>query len=138
VKVLAISLALASALVAFVALPALSTDEQPAAFEPVAPVASLMTGLGSGFSRVKDLAANTDEDRRLARLGAWSEVMAELSNINTLHGPDQAYRDMAADTRDIALELASTTRADTVGELQLAALIARLDVSCTTCHDADY
>jgi hypothetical protein len=130
------------ALLAFVALPVVCADAQlaqtPADFAPVADVTSLMTGLGTAFGKIKDLTANPEEDRRLPQLVAWSGLAAELSNINTLHGTEQPYRDMAVTTRDIALELAQAAQADTVDEGQLTSLVIQLDTSCSTCHDSDY
>ena len=52
-------------------------------------------------------------------------------------GLEPDIREMADSTRTIALELASAARADVVGEMQLATLMANLDTSCGTCHDAD-
>ncbi len=158
---LAVLVALAAALVAFVALPSRSDDgpagdrrrlaqdagataaggDRPgslAVFETVAPVESLMTGLAGSFSRVREALEDVEERNRLRRVESWSEVVAELANVVVLHGPDQAWRDLAADTRETALELASASRAEAVDELLLVTLVDRIDASCAACHDADY
>jgi hypothetical protein len=106
-------------------------------FKPVASVSSLMAGIGSAFGTLSDVFPQSEEDHRLGAIATWSEVIAELSNVNTRHGRKPAYVEMAADTRSIALELARAARADTPDEVQLTMLFANLDTSCGTCHNAD-
>jgi len=113
-----------------------------AVFEPVAPVTGLMTGMSGGLSRIRDALDAVEERNRFDRIAGWSGAVAELANVVVLHGgdhdEDQAWRDMAADTRELALGLAAAARADTVDELLLVTLADRIDASCQACHDADY
>ncbi len=128
-----------------VAPAAMSDDEQtPDAgeappFKPFARVSSLMAGIGSAFGKIGEALPQTDDEHRLDAITAWSEVIAELSNVNTQHRrkPD-SYLEMAADTRSIALELSRAARAEVPDEAQLKALFTNLDNSCSTCHDADH
>lgn len=106
-------------------------------FKPVARVSSLMTGLGSAFGQLRDVFPQTEEERRLDAIAAWSEVIAELSNVHAQHRRKPAYLARAADTRSIALDLARAARADPPEEARLATLLTKLDTSCVTCHDAE-
>lgn len=106
-------------------------------FKPVARVSSLMAGIGSAFNKLGGAVPQSEEEHRLNAITTWSEVIAELSNVNTRHRRKPAYLEMAADTRSIALELARAARADTPDEAQLTMLFANLDTSCSTCHEAD-
>jgi len=110
--------------------------KDPAPFKPVVKVSSLMTGLGGAAGKIQE-AYRSEEEHRLKSLAAWSDVIAELSNVHMQHRRKPDYLEMADSTRTIALELASAARADVVDEMQLATLMANLDTSCGTCHDAD-
>lgn len=106
-------------------------------FQPVARVSSLMAGIGSAFGNMRDVFPQVGEEHRLGAIVKWSEVIAELSNVNTRHRRKPDYLAMAADTRSIALDLARAARAEIVDEDRLTALFATLDHSCSTCHDAN-
>ncbi|RKY20103.1 MAG: hypothetical protein DRQ55_08745 [Planctomycetota bacterium] len=107
-------------------------------FKPVARVSSLMAGIGSAFGSMREVFPLPGDEHRLDRIVAWSEVIAELSNVHMRHRRKPDYLEMAADTRSIALELARAARADMPDEAQLATLFETLDNSCSTCHDADH
>ena len=112
-----------------------AADSTP--FRPVASVSSLMAGISSAFERLGNVLPQKEEDHRLGEITRWSEVIAELSNVNTRHGSKPDYIEMAADTRSIALELARAAGADKPDEARLTTLFANLDTSCSTCHNAD-
>ncbi len=116
-------------------------DDQPSdvadgsSFRPVASVASLMAGIGSAFGQLSKAVPPSEEEHRLGAIATWSEVLAELSNVNTRHGLEPDYFEMAVDTRVIALELARAARAETPDEARITTLFADLDNSCGACHD---
>lgn len=106
-------------------------------FKPVARVSSLMAGLNNAFGELREALPPSDDENRLHRIGTWSDVIAELSNVNGRHRRKQAYLDMAGETRTIAQQLAVTARADMPDEHGIRELFAQLDTSCQTCHEAD-
>lgn len=108
----------------------------PRPFKPVARVSSLMAGIGSAFGNLSGALENEQEDR-LDAVATRSEVIAELSNVNSRHRRKPDYVEMAADTRSIALQLARAARAEEADDAQLTMLLANLDNSCSTCHDAE-
>jgi hypothetical protein len=120
-----------------VATPSTTPPTTASPFEPVARVSSLMRGIGSAFGELSDVLPQTGEEFRLETVTAWSEVIAELSNVHTRHQRKPDYLEMATDTRSIALQLASAARADTPDEALLTKLFTNLDTSCDTCHEAD-
>ena len=95
-------------------------------FKPVARVSSLMAGIGLAFGKMSDIFPQTEEEHRLGAINAWSEVIAELSNVHMRHRRKPDYLEMAADTRSIALELARAAHTDTPDEAQLTTLFAIL------------
>ena len=116
-------------------------DPQPTdeAFKPVARVSSLMWGLGSAFGQLNDVFPKTEDEHRNDAIIAWSEVIAELSNVHTKHGrKSEEYLEMAGATRTIALDLSRAARAESPDEDRMAALIKDLDTSCATCHESDH
>jgi len=106
-------------------------------FKPVARISSLMAGIGSAFGKIREDLALTDDENRLGRINAYSEVIAELSNVHTRHRRKPAYLEMAGNTRSIALELSREARADSPDEAQLSRLFTQLDNSCATCHESE-
>ncbi|MCB9898532.1 MAG: hypothetical protein H6825_11050 [Planctomycetes bacterium] len=122
--------------------PAAALDDGPAdpgvapPFTPVARISSLMAGIGWAFGSLRDVLPQIDEEHRLDRIVACSEVIAELSNVHMQHRRKPDYIAMAADTRAIALELARAARADMPDESRFTTLIATLEASCNACHDA--
>ena len=98
-----------------------------------------MTGLGTAFGQLNEVVKNPRERNRMDRIGAWAEVVAELSNVNTLHHGDlDGYQKMAADTRDLALGLSKSARGGNLGELDLMAQVSAIDASCSACHDTEF
>jgi hypothetical protein len=133
------SIALISAFCSPSAQDAAPDAAELAPFKPVARVSSLMRGIGTAFGEISNVFPKTEEEHRLGAITAWAEVIAELSNVHTRHGRKSAeYLEMAGDTRSIAVDMARTARADIVDEGRLATLLADLDTSCATCHDADH
>jgi len=115
-------------------------QEQPVElppFKPTVRVSSLMTGFATGINSIRDALPDADDENRLHKISAWSDVIAELSNVHTRHRKKQAYIDMAANTGAIALEMGRTARAEIPDEDKLRTLFTKLDTSCATCHDSD-
>ncbi len=111
--------------------------KQLSSFQPVARVSSLMSGFGSALGKINEVLPQIENEHRLRTITAWSEIIAELSNVHTQHRRKPDYLAMAADTGSIALDLARATRADTPDEDLITKLVINLDISCTTCHDAN-
>ena len=106
-------------------------------YKPVASVHGLMTGQMLAFKQLQaSLTGKKDPDRpRVIQLTA--EALAELANVNTYNKDKDDYRGWAGQLRDTALELAGEAKKkDTADEGKMKSLLAKLEATCQSCHDA--
>ncbi len=101
----------------------------------VASLDALMTGQLQHFKNINQLVADKSAEKRTSRLQMQAEILAELANVNTLHGEKDDYRAWAAQLRDTSLELASLAKKGSLDDAAAGALIQQMKNSCQSCHD---
>lgn len=106
-------------------------------FEPVSSVGSLMRGQGNQLRAIGELLKDPEAKKRSSRIFYRAEVLAELSNINVLHGEKEDYRQWAGQLRDTALALAAEAKKKSeADEDKYAELFQAIKATCGACHDA--
>ncbi len=105
-------------------------------FKPVATVHSLMEGQGLVFKQIHSALTNPRTSKRSEQITAFSEVLAELANVNALNSDKEDYRGWAGQLRQTALELAAEAKKEkNADDERMNTLLARLKNTCTACHD---
>ncbi len=108
----------------------------PGAFKPVAKVSSLMHGQGMLFKRIKKAIAVAETPHRLGVIKNYSQVLAELSNVNQYNETKADYQAWARELRDEALALsAEAGKAENASNAKLKKLFRALKSTCGDCHD---
>ena len=106
-------------------------------FKPVASVHGLMTGQALAFKQLQASLTGKKEADRPRAIQLTSEALAELANVNTYNGEKDDYRGWAGQLRDTALELAGEAKKkDQADEDKMKSLLAKLEATCKSCHDA--
>lgn len=114
-----------------------SAQAPAAGYKPVASVHGLMHGQNIVFARIQDAINNEGTKKRAEQIEAFSEVLAELANVNTFTTQKDDYRKWAGELRDTALELAKEGKKK--GELdgaKMKQLVERMKATCEACHKA--
>ncbi len=105
-------------------------------FKPVASVGALMHGQGAHFSALKELILYGEGPDRALGMAAEAEVLAELANVNTLHGEKEDYRAWTKELRDLALQLAGEAKkGDKADNDGIRELFKKMSARCSACHD---
>ena len=106
-------------------------------FKPVASVNGLMTGQLLAFKQLQQSLNGKKGPDRPKAIQLTSEALAELANVNTYNAEKDDYRGWAGQLRDTALELAGEAKKkDQADEDKMKSLLARLEATCKSCHDA--
>lgn len=106
-------------------------------YKPVASIHGLMTGQALAFKQLQASLTGKKEADRPRAIQLTSEALAELANVNTYNGEKDEYRGWAAQLRDTALELAGEAKKkDQADEDKMKSLLAKLEATCKSCHDA--
>jgi hypothetical protein len=108
----------------------------PESFKPVASVHALMEGQGMVFKELNAQFRNPNDPRRTNRIANAAELLAELANVNTLHGQKQDYVNWAKQLRDLSLDLSREAQKGQGAEnARMEALLVRIQGTCQACHD---
>ena len=119
-----------------------TADSAPSAsaagpYKPVASVRGLMTGQMLAFKRLQTSLTGTKDVDRPVAIQLTSEALAELANVNTYNNEKEDYRAWAGQLRDTAMELAGEAKKkDQADEGKMKSLLAKLESTCKSCHDA--
>ncbi len=106
-------------------------------FKPVASVHGLMTGQMLAFKGLQTSLNGKKDAERPRAIQLTSEALAELANVNTYNNEKEDYRGWAGQLRDTALELADEAKKkDKADEGKMKSLLAKLEGTCKSCHDA--
>lgn len=114
-----------------------SAQAPAAGYKPVSSVHGLMNGQNIVFARIQDAINNEGTKKRSEQIEVFSEVLAELANVNTFNAQKDDYRKWAGELRDTALELAKEGKKK--GEMDAAkmkALVEKMKATCEACHKA--
>lgn len=123
-----------------IALAAGADDRPPAprseGFQPVAPLASLMTGQKQQFETLVALTNDPTAKGRAQRMHEAAEILAEFGNVNVHHHDASDYREWTVALRDLSLQVAAEARKrDKADEAKIKDLIKRIDRTCSDCHN---
>ncbi len=119
-----------------------TADSAPSApgggpYKPVASVRGVMTGQMLAFKQLQTSLAGTKDVDRPVAIQLTSEALAELANVNTYNNEKEDYRGWAGQLRDTAMELAGEAKKkDNADEDKMKSLLAKLEATCKSCHDA--
>ena len=106
-------------------------------YKPVASVRGVMTGQKLAFKQLQTSLTGTKDMDRPVAIQLTSEALAELANVNTYNNEKEDYRTWAGQLRDTAMELAGEAKKkDKADEDKMKSLLATLDATCKSCHDA--
>ena len=116
-----------------------SAPSAPAAgpYKPVASVNGLMIGQRLVFKQLQGSLNGKNGAERPKAIQLTSEALAELANVNTYNNEKEDYRTWASQLRDTAMELAGEAKKkDQADEGKMKSLLAKLESTCKSCHDA--
>jgi len=111
-----------------------SAEPSSAGFKPVASVEGLMNGQVLVFKQIGKLVANENAPKRIKRIHAYAEVLAELANVNTFNSEKTDYQGWAGDLRDESLELSVAAKKG-ADSGSMSQIMARMKATCESCHD---
>ncbi len=103
----------------------------------VASISSLMVGQRIMMGELsKAMKSDPTNPKSLEKIAHLSEVLAELSNVNSVgKGKEAAYRGFSRSLRDDSLKLRDHATSESANADEMLALVSKIKGNCQTCHN---